>query len=299
MDFGLRPIVCIPSMEENNRAADDFLDIPLTEIGDRYLRLRLIRPKADASMVDSIKKYGQLLPVIVSRPEGERYELIDGFKRLRACRKLGLKSLKARILDGNHRASKAAIICLNWKARSIVDLEEAMIVHSLYREDSLTQMEIATLLGRDKSWVSRRISLIERLSDEVQSDIRLGLVSVSIGRELARLPRGNQKAALSCITKHGLNYRETAELISILLKRPRWDHDTILSLPLEILEKRHPPRPEECVPAGPSIREKLSAILALLEGLRFELLIPEEDRQKVLSVIGKVEETLNHLRGMV
>lgn len=288
-----------PHMEENTRAVDDFLEIPLSEIGERYLRLRLIRPKAEAAMADSLKKYGQLVPVVVSRPEGERYELIDGFKRLRACRKLGLKNLRARIFDGTHRASKAAIIHLNWKARSLVDLEEAMIVHSLYREDKLTQVEIATLLGRHKSWVSRRISLIERLSDEVQGDIRLGLVSVSIGRELARLPRGNQAGALSCITKHSLTYRETVELISMLLESPRWDQEKILRLPLDILEKRQAPRPGECEASGPTVHERLLTLLALLEGIRSEVLIAEEDRQQILSVMDKVDETLNHLRGMV
>ena len=45
-----------------------------------------------------------------------------------------------------------------------------------------------------KAWVSRRISLIERLCEEVIEHIRLGLCSASIGRELARLPRGNQEA---------------------------------------------------------------------------------------------------------
>lgn len=287
-------------MEENTRVVDDFLEIPLSEIGERYLRLRLIRPKAEAAMADSLKKYGQLVPVVVSRPEGERYELIDGFKRLRACRKLGLKNLRARIFDGSHRASKAAIIHLNWKVRSMVDLEEAMIVHSLCREDKLTQVEIATLLGRHKSWVSRRISLIERLSDEVQGDIRLGLVSVSIGRELAMLPRGNQAGALSCITRHSLTYRETVRLISMLLENPpAADQEKILRLPLDILEKRQAPRPGECEPAGPTVHERLLSLLALLEGLRSEVLIAEEDRQRVLSVMDKVEETLNHLRGMV
>jgi hypothetical protein len=174
-----------------------------------------------------------------------------------------------------------------------------MIVHSLYREDKLTQVEIATLLGRHKSWVSRRISLIERLSDEVQGDIRLGLVSVSIGRELARLPRGNQAGALSCITKHSLTYRETVELISMLFESPRWDQEKILRLPLDILEKRQAPRPGECEASGPTVHERLSSLLALLEGLRSEVLIAEEDRQRVLSVMAKVDETLNHLRGMV
>jgi len=68
-----------------------------------------------------------------------------------------------------------------------------MILQSLHRDDGLSQIEIATLLGRDKSWVSRRISLIERLADEVRRHLELGLISASVGRELARLPRGNQR----------------------------------------------------------------------------------------------------------
>ena len=43
--------------------------------------------------------------------------------------------------------------------------EEALVVHSLSHEDGLSQGEIAVLLGRHKSWVCRRLSLVERLSD--------------------------------------------------------------------------------------------------------------------------------------
>ncbi len=64
--------------------------------------------------------------------------MVDGFKRLRACRKLGNQSLRARVLEG-HRSGA---------------------------QGGLTQVEIAPLLGRDKSWVSRRIALIERLSED-------------------------------------------------------------------------------------------------------------------------------------
>ena len=45
-------------------------------------------------------------------------------------------------------------------------MEEALVVHSLFHEDTLSQIEIATLLGRHKSWVCRRIALIDRLCDE-------------------------------------------------------------------------------------------------------------------------------------
>ena len=136
------------------------------------------------------------------RHDGAGYELVDGFKRLRACRHIGKETLKARILDATERVSKAAIIQLN-RGRSISELEEAMVLSSLYREDGLTQMEIAVFLGRHKSWVSRRISLIERLHEEVRQDIRLGLLPASMGRELAKLPRGNQKEAADASSSTG------------------------------------------------------------------------------------------------
>ena len=61
--------------------------------------------------------------------------------------------------------------------------------------------------------MSRRISLIEGLSEEVQEDIRLGLISVITGRELTKLPRGNQKSAAEAIFKRRYTTREPAKLI--------------------------------------------------------------------------------------
>lgn len=84
------------------------------------------------------------------------------------------------------------------------------------------------MLGRHKSWVSRRISLIERLSEEVREDIRLGLLPASVGRELAKLPRGNQKEAAAALVKHRFSTREAVKLIAYLLSRPRWEHHLVL-----------------------------------------------------------------------
>ena len=54
-----------------------FLEIPLSELGQSYGRLRLVHPQADAWMVDSLRQFGQIFPVVVAL--GERYELVDGF----------------------------------------------------------------------------------------------------------------------------------------------------------------------------------------------------------------------------
>ena len=67
-------------------------------------------------------------------------------------------------------------------------------MRSLYRDDRLTQPQIAQLLGRDKSWVCRRLVLAEGLADGVEASVRLGLLSATAARDVARLPRGNQEA---------------------------------------------------------------------------------------------------------
>jgi ParB/RepB/Spo0J family partition protein len=221
-------------------------EIAVSKIGERYGALRIVNPRADDAMVQSMKKYGQLAPVVCARIGGG-YELLDGFKRLRACHRIGKETLKARILEATERVCKAAIIQLN-RGRSISELEEAMVLCSLHREDGLTQTEIALLLGRHKSWVSRRIALIERLSEDVREDIRLGLLPASVGRELAKLPRGNQREAAAALVKHRFSTREAAKLLAYLVSRPRWEQQLILARPWEVVE------PKEPKPAGLAAR---------------------------------------------
>ena len=277
------------------------LELALCDIGHSLGNLRLIHPPSDGAMVESMRRYGQLSPVVVAPPVEGRYELLDGFKRLRACQKLGLENLTATVLGGGRRALKAAMIQLNWKARSIGKLEEAMVLHSLVHDDGLTQLEIATLLGRHKSWVSRRIALIERLCDELLEQMRLGLLSATFGRELARLPRGNQEAALATIQKHRLTSRESARLVSILLERPRWDHQAILGFPHEILDDRSPPRPRERAMGrvAKPFEAKLIAIersaLWISKALQTAPL-RQEDRGRLGSIVEHIDKSLAHIK---
>lgn len=213
----------------------------LSEIGETYAALRIISPKADAAMVRSMETYGQQSPIVcVMTPGG--LELLDGFKRLRAARRLQRSSIQIVLLETTERACKAGMICLNRIAQSITDLEEALILHSLYRDDGLSQVEIAPLVGRDKSWVSRRISLVEDLHEDVRKHLGLGLVCVSVCRELAKLPRGNQPEVLSKILEHRLGKRDVEELVRIILERPKHEFFPTLDNLCEIFTPaRSPP----------------------------------------------------------
>jgi len=215
----------------SNFIAKETMIIPITRIGERFALLRIVEPQAERAMLHSMGKYGQLTPVVTCRIVPGEHELLDGFKRLRAARQLGFSELTVRPLDMSLRACKAAMLQLNRVGRSISGMEEALVVHSLYHEDGLSQVEIGVLIGRHKSWVCRRLALIERLSDEAQQSIRLGLLPASLGAELARLQRCNQDLLLESIRKHHLSWRETRKVVTVLENSPSWEHDGILRDP--------------------------------------------------------------------
>ena len=80
-------------------ADNNLLDLKWEEIGEHYGRYRLHVPEAERAMARSLERYGQLSPVVVCRRQ-DRYELIDGFKRLGAVRGLAqIPRLSARVMD--------------------------------------------------------------------------------------------------------------------------------------------------------------------------------------------------------
>jgi hypothetical protein len=87
----------------------------------------------------------------------------------------------------------------------------------LVREDGLSQLEVGQLLGKHKSWVCRRLALLERLADEGRQDLQLGLLSPSAARQLIRLPRANQGECLECVRREGLSVGEVRGVVDLLL----------------------------------------------------------------------------------
>jgi len=185
-------------------------------LGESLARLRLLGEEPVRQMQRSLALRGQLTPLaIVARGDGV-LEIIDGLKRLRAARDLGWAELRVRELRLEPVEAKAAMWVLN-QGRGLTELEEAWLVRSLYREDQVPQPHIARLLGRDKSWVSRRLLLAEELSQVVEGDVRLGLLAVRAAVELARLPRGNQAVVAEVVVRRGLTCAQTARLVTAWL----------------------------------------------------------------------------------
>jgi hypothetical protein len=201
----------------SNWDTDEVRSLLLEEIDVRYGRYRLSVLEADEAMGRSLRRYGQIAPLVVCLRE-EVPVLIDGFKRVRSARSLkGFETLSARRIEVDERGAKAAMYGLNRTGRHFGELEEAWLVQALVREDGLSQVEVAALLARHKSWVCRRLAMMEKLAPAAQEDLQLGLLSPTMARQLTRLPAGNQEEAFVSARTHSLTAAELRGVVELLL----------------------------------------------------------------------------------
>jgi ParB-like chromosome segregation protein Spo0J len=191
--------------------------VRLDELGDHFRRYRLRVPQAVQAMAQSLRRWGQCAPIVATLRQ-ERPQVLDGFTRREAAHQVrGMTTLLVRLIEIDDRHAKAAIYGLNQTGRRPCELEEAWLVHALVREDGLSQTEAAELLGRHKSWVCRRLALLEKLADEVRQELEVGLLTPTAAREIARLPAGNQSEVLDVSRREALSSDELGGVVRLLL----------------------------------------------------------------------------------
>lgn len=191
--------------------------IEIAPLGERLAPLRLCEAVALTAVRRSLERHGQLSALTLF-VDAERLEILDGFKRVRAARAIGWSTLLARIDHVGVVDAKLRLAELH-DGRRLTELEEAWLVRSLYRDDGLGQPEIARRMSRHKSWVCRRLMLVEALDPAVQGDVRLGLLAPRAAVALSRLPRGNQHDASAVVVRRGLTVRQTELLVEEVLRR--------------------------------------------------------------------------------
>lgn len=191
--------------------------VRLDELGDQFRRYRLRVPQAVQAMAQSLRRWGQCAPIVATLRQ-ERPQVLDGFTRWEAARQVrGMNTLLVRLVELDDRWAKAAMFGLNQTGRRPYELEEAWLVQALVREDGLTQSEAAELLGRHKSWVCRRLALLEKLAADVRQELEVGLLTPTAARELARLPAGNQSEVLDLSRREALSRDELGGVVRLLL----------------------------------------------------------------------------------
>jgi ParB/RepB/Spo0J family partition protein len=192
------------------------LELALIDL--RLDRWRLTNPRDLQQLQDLIHSEGRIRdPVLVSTAvEAGRWVLVDGFKRLRVAREMGMTHLCVHTAQLDEAHAKAMMLQCNQPREGLSKLEEAWIVRSLCRDHALMQMKVAELLKRDKSWVCRRLKLARDLDTSLQEDVKRGTLPATTACALSQLQRDNQQLVARAVIDHDLSSRECTRLVQKL-----------------------------------------------------------------------------------
>jgi ParB-like chromosome segregation protein Spo0J len=231
--------------------------LEISQLDLRYAHTRIRRPEALLPLMRSLEKWGQLRPVSVVRCESSCHVLVDGYLRVEALRHCGKDIVLAEVwLCGEKEALLQVLIReqeRRWEA-----LEEASLIRELHDRHQLSQDNIARFLGKDKSWVCRRLSLLSALPEQVLDSVRKGHLSPwAAGRVLAPLARANSEhaAALTRIlSQEHLSTRELEEWFRHYQKANRTQRERMVLDPvlfLNALRSREEESRTHCLKEGP------------------------------------------------
>jgi len=131
------------------------------------------------SLAESIRQYGVLQPLVVSRSEVEKaeggiesvYELIAGERRLRASKLAGLTQVPAVIRNGESNLTKLELAIIeNLQREDLNAIDRAKALQKLIQEFGISHAEAAAKIGKSREYVSnsiRLLSLPEHMQDAI------------------------------------------------------------------------------------------------------------------------------------
>ncbi len=174
------------------------MNLELHQLTLRYERLRKRSPREERALLVSLSEIGQQLPVVVIE-ETPTFILIDGYKRVRAMKRLARDTVRATCWQ---MAEAEALLLERSLRRGHEDaLDQAWLLAELQERYQWSLEELARRFERSKSWVSGRLALLQALPVSIQDQIRVGTLSAHAAMKyLVPLARVNAAAAQALAT---------------------------------------------------------------------------------------------------
>ncbi|WP_328888085.1 ParB/RepB/Spo0J family partition protein [Streptomyces sp. NBC_00316] len=173
-----------------------------------------------AELVTSIKEVGLLQPVVVRKLGPERYELIMGERRWRACREAGLERIPAIVRATDDEKLLLDALLENLHRAQLNPLEEAAAYDQLLKDFKCTHDQLADRIGRSRPQVSNTLRLL-RLSPPVQRRVAAGVLSAGHARALLSVDDSEEQDRLAHrIVAEGLSVRAVEEIVTLMGSRP-------------------------------------------------------------------------------
>ena len=171
-----------------------------------------------AELSRSIQQLGIIQPITVRKTGNERYELISGERRLKAAKAAGLSTIPAFIREADSEAMLEMAIVENVQREQLNPIEVALGYQRLIDECDLTQEQVATKVGKNRSTVANFLRLLN-LPPLIQAGLRDGVLTSGHARALLPLEdEALQRSLMDEIAASDMSVRETEQKVRQLLK---------------------------------------------------------------------------------
>lgn len=170
------------------------------------------KPGELAELEASLRANGLLQPIVVrSRPSGDGYELIAGERRLRAATKIGWEDIPAVVKEIDDRMLLTLALVENLQRSNLNPIEEALGYQRLISDFTLTQQQVAEVVGKDRTTVANILRLLA-LPDNVRRILQDGHITLGHARALLAVSDERELTTLANeIVAHGLTVRDVEE----------------------------------------------------------------------------------------
>ena len=177
---------------------------------------KVFREEPLEELAQSIRRHGILQPLSVRRV-GAAYELIAGERRLRAAIQAGLSEVPCIVMNMDDRESGLTALVENLQRQDLDFIEEAKGISGLMTQWSMSQEQVARIIGKSQSSVANKLRLL-RHSAPVLEALRAGNLTERHARALLKLPGEQEKLlAIREIIAQSMGVSRTERYIEELL----------------------------------------------------------------------------------
>jgi len=223
--------------------AIEVADIELTHIELRYSHTRIYHPGMISSLADSIERCGQISPVLTLKQGDSAFVLLDGYLRIAALKRCGKDTVLAQVWRHFKEPEALIMVIAKNQGRRWELVEQACLIRELQDRHKLSQEKIASMLGRDKSWVSRRISLVSALPEQILKWVLSGHISTwAATRVLVPLARANKEHASALaenLIKEHISTRDLATFFQHYQQANRSKRELMVKHPVMFIKALH------------------------------------------------------------
>jgi ParB family transcriptional regulator, chromosome partitioning protein len=162
-------------------------------------------------LAQSIRQYGVLQPVILQEIGNEKYAIIAGERRWRACKIANMQTLPAIIKSPKEqRDSDAVALIENLQRQNLSITEEASYYASFIEKYDYTQDQLSQIIGKSRSHIANLLR-INTLPESIKGYLEQQKISMGHAKIIAG--RSNVESIVKVILEKNLNVRQTEEFL--------------------------------------------------------------------------------------